>query len=163
MKHVLTINAGSSSIKSALYEVAALPDRSAVDMVERARLDIPAGGSATKTLIDWIESQPAFRSVHAIGHRVVHGMQHSEPMLVTPALLQELRAHPALRPGPLAAGDRADRSIQPSASRAATGGLLRYGVSSRHAAQLRNCCLFPAATGNRACNVTGSTACRTPT
>jgi len=35
--------------------------------------------------------QPLFRDVRAIGHRVVHGMAHSQPERVTPKLLAELR------------------------------------------------------------------------
>ncbi len=40
--------------------------------------------------LDWLESQQAFASVKAVGHRVVHGMAHSEPERVTPELLDEL-------------------------------------------------------------------------
>ena len=42
-------------------------------------------------LLDWLEAQPVFASVKAVGHRVVHGMKHSEPERVTPKLLAELR------------------------------------------------------------------------
>ena len=42
-------------------------------------------------LLDWLEAQPAFASVKAAGHRVVHGMKHSEPERLTPKLLAELR------------------------------------------------------------------------
>ena len=41
-------------------------------------------------LLDWLEAQPVFASVKAVGHRVVHGMKHSEPERVTPKLLAEL-------------------------------------------------------------------------
>ena len=47
-------------------------------------------GSAVVFLLDWLESQPVFASVEAAGHRVVHGMKHSEPERVTPKLLAEL-------------------------------------------------------------------------
>jgi acetate kinase len=47
--------------------------------------------SAVGFLLDWLESQPSFAAVHAVGHRVVHGMQHTEPERVTPRLLAELR------------------------------------------------------------------------
>ena len=46
--------------------------------------------SAVGFLLDWLETQQAFASVKAIGHRVVHGMTHSEPERVTPELLDEL-------------------------------------------------------------------------
>jgi acetate kinase len=47
--------------------------------------------AAVGFLVDWLEGQPAFAAVKAAGHRVVHGMKHSEPELVTPKLLAELR------------------------------------------------------------------------
>ena len=47
--------------------------------------------SAVKLLLDWLETQQVFASVQAVGHRVVHGMTHSEPERVTPELLDELR------------------------------------------------------------------------
>jgi acetate kinase len=46
---------------------------------------------AVGVLLEWLEQQPAFVSIKAVGHRVVHGMTHSEPELVTPRLLSELR------------------------------------------------------------------------
>ncbi|HEX6297531.1 MAG TPA: acetate/propionate family kinase, partial [Burkholderiales bacterium] len=42
-------------------------------------------------LLDWLEAQPVFASIKAVGHRVVHGRKHSEPEQVTPKLLAELR------------------------------------------------------------------------
>ena len=47
--------------------------------------------SAVGFLLDWLATQPEFASVKAVGHRVVHGMAHSEPEPVTPELLDELR------------------------------------------------------------------------
>ena len=46
--------------------------------------------SAVGFLLDWLQTQPVFASVKAVGHRVVHGMTHSEPERVTPELLDEL-------------------------------------------------------------------------
>ena len=46
--------------------------------------------AASPFLLDYLESQPDFASVAAVGHRVVHGMTHTEPERVTPALLEEL-------------------------------------------------------------------------
>jgi acetate kinase len=43
-------------------------------------------------LIDWLEEQKGFVSVQAVGHRVVHGMQHTAPELVTQGLLDELHS-----------------------------------------------------------------------
>ena len=40
--------------------------------------------------MDWLEQKNDFESVKAVGHRVVHGMQHTAPELVTQKLLDEL-------------------------------------------------------------------------
>jgi acetate kinase len=47
--------------------------------------------AASAELLDWLEAQPIFVSVRAIGHRIVHGMTHAEPERITPTLLAELR------------------------------------------------------------------------
>ena len=46
--------------------------------------------TAVAFLLDWLETQPIFASIEAVGHRVVHGMTHSKPERVTPKLLAEL-------------------------------------------------------------------------
>ena len=107
---VLTINGGSSSIKFALYRVGeplkrglhgkidrigssganltySLPNEDKVNNREVAVGDLK---SAAKFLIGWLEGQTDFDSVNAVGHRVVHGMQHTAPELVTAELLEEL-------------------------------------------------------------------------
>ncbi len=111
LPYVLVINGGSSSIKFALYELSEPLTRKLSGKIERiglagttltfsdsvqqkqGRLKIPAANhkSALNFLIDWLEANPAFTSVKAIGHRVVHGMKHTEPERVTPKLLAELR------------------------------------------------------------------------
>ena len=50
----------------------------------------PTTARRSAFLLDWLEAQPVFASVKAAGHRVVHGMKHSEPERVTPKLLAEL-------------------------------------------------------------------------
>ncbi|MGH7655388.1 MAG: acetate/propionate family kinase [Gemmatimonadaceae bacterium] len=80
---VLTINVGSSGIKCAIFRAGDPPERV---LAETARRD---GAGA---FIDWLERQPAFATVSAVGHRVVHGMRHFEPEIVTDQLLDELRA-----------------------------------------------------------------------
>ena len=86
---VLTINGGSSSIKCAIFRPGDPPERVLHETVE---------GDAASSLLDWLERQPAFASVGAIGHRVVHGMQHVEPELITEQLLGELRSIRAFVP-----------------------------------------------------------------
>jgi acetate kinase len=113
---ILTLNAGSSSIKFAIYRQdsalrpvlrgmvdrighadAAIdvhaPGASAGDGHARARHPIPGASfdTAAAALLAWLEAQPEFASIAGAGHRVVHGMQHSEPETVSDALLDELR------------------------------------------------------------------------
>ena len=107
---ILTINGGSSSIKFAVYQ-AGDPlkrrlhgkldriglsgtnltfDDPAANRPESRTLDASDHKSAATFLIDWLDGQHGFESVRAVGHRVVHGMQHTAPELVTQALLDEL-------------------------------------------------------------------------
>lgn len=108
--NVLTINGGSSSIRFALFRGAGEPQRRVHGKVDRigqpgtaltfgeattgpsiTRDFEGSGGSTIDALIDWLERQEGFSSLEAVGHRVVHGMQHAEPERVTPELLDELR------------------------------------------------------------------------
>ncbi len=106
---ILTINGGSSSIKFALYQVGEPLKRKLHGKIDRiglsgTNLTFQADGklkvgrklvagheSAANFLIDWLEKQNDFTSVKAVGHRVVHGMKHTEPEIVTKKLLEELR------------------------------------------------------------------------
>ena len=110
-QYILTINGGSSSIKFALYQVAELLQRRLYGKVDRIGLGgtnltfhdpdgkpqaslvltVADHKSAANFLIDWLEKQIDFESVLAVGHRVVHGMQHTAPELVTRELLDELQ------------------------------------------------------------------------
>ena len=107
---VLAINGGSSSIKFVLYQTGEPLERMLSGKVDRIGLsgtnltvndptDKPQGSrSITATnhrtavgfLLDSLEAQPSFASVKAVGHRVVHGMTHTEPERVTTELLDEL-------------------------------------------------------------------------
>ena len=107
---ILTINGGSSSIKFALYAAVKPLKRGLYGTVDRiglsgtnltfheangkpkARRELAAVDhkSAANSLLDWLETHPDFASVKAVGHRVVHGMKHTEPEIVTPELLAEL-------------------------------------------------------------------------
>ena len=41
--------------------------------------------------LEWLDEQIGLQTVAAIGHRVVHGMHHTAPEMVTQELLDELR------------------------------------------------------------------------
>jgi len=58
-----------------------------------ATVPTPSGSfeSAIHFLVDWLERQDWFGSIRAIGHRIVHGMDHREPQPITPELLDQLQ------------------------------------------------------------------------
>ncbi|HVX28431.1 MAG TPA: acetate/propionate family kinase [Parafilimonas sp.] len=105
---ILTINAGSSSIKFALYEKndelqqilsgkmerIGLKDASFTikqnDKKLNENIDVSNFRNATTSLINWFEKQHWFNAVKAIGHRVVHGMQHTKAEIISDELLNEL-------------------------------------------------------------------------
>ena len=108
---ILTINGGSSSIRFALYQVGGLLNPGLHGKVDRIGLSgtnltfndparkqqqsrklaaVTDHKSAASFLIDWLEEQQSFESVRAAGHRVVYGMKHTEPKIVTQDLLDEL-------------------------------------------------------------------------
>ncbi|MEO5978859.1 MAG: acetate/propionate family kinase [Chryseolinea sp.] len=115
---ILSINGGSSSIKFALYktdEILTLLLDGEVQNIgaENAKLNfsnlatnqkgvvaIRAGDhdQAANHLIDCLEKQDAFARVTTVGHRIVHGMKHTEPELITADLLVELKKISAFDP-----------------------------------------------------------------
>jgi acetate kinase len=108
---ILTINGGSSSIKFALYASGGILDKvlsgqinnigqSTVDVTfinaktsQKQALQIKVNdySSAITFLLDWLTGQIDFTLLKAIGHRVVHGMQHTQPSLITEELLKDLK------------------------------------------------------------------------
>jgi len=111
MLNVLTINGGSSSIRFAVFEPGQPPRRLLQGKMERMgtegadltvdhadgrapthiKIDIKEHGTASGFLIDWLQSDPLFKTLAGVGHRVVHGMQHTQPERVTARLLNELK------------------------------------------------------------------------
>jgi acetate kinase len=107
---VLAINGGSSSIKFAVYRAGTVPTLSLSGMLDRigrsgttlswrakegapfkGHAQMPDEMPAPRLLIDWLEAWEQFADVRAVGHRVVHGMAHTEPERITPDVLDELR------------------------------------------------------------------------
>ena len=117
---ILVLNAGSSSLKFALFEAG----RDGADPAARGRgqiegigrdprfrldtaMDAPPPDAAAVAavadheealglLLDWLDGQGA---IAAAGHRVVHGGTHySRPQLVTPALIEALAGFEPLAP-----------------------------------------------------------------
>lgn len=107
---ILTVNGGSSSIKFAVYEASeplkrvfsgtldriGLPGANLTfrdpirNRQDNVSIDATDHRSAATFLIDWLEEKTTFASVKAVGHRVVHGRNYTEPQRVTHELLDEL-------------------------------------------------------------------------
>jgi len=118
---VLAFNGGSSSIKFALYEIGSPMQPRLTGKIDRIGLsgttlvfndttrdqqgslniDVCDFSSAANILRDWLEQHVDFTQVKAVGHRVVHGMQHTAPELVTRSLLDELHNIISFDPGHL--------------------------------------------------------------
>ena len=115
---IITLNGGSSSIKFAVYSLgdtlekglqgqldriglpgAQITFRAFVDAPPVSRSVVAADQSAAVDwLLNWLEQQPGFAAIQAVGHRVVHGLEHQEPERITPVLLAELRQISAFDP-----------------------------------------------------------------
>jgi acetate kinase len=89
MPHILTINAGSSSIRFALFATGARLVRTVDEKIER--IGSEAASVTADRLLQKLKAQSSMAAPDAIGHRVVHGMLHTQPERVTPGLLEELR------------------------------------------------------------------------
>jgi len=114
---ILTINGGSSGIKFSLYSIAvplnlvmhgeikniasknsSLQFTYVPGVVKSFPLTAGDLGDAADILVDWLEKENAFSYLKAIGHRIVHGMQHAKPELVTESLMDELKKISAYDP-----------------------------------------------------------------
>ncbi len=109
-KYILAINGGSSSLKAALFEVGARPERRAIVTVERiggeqgvltvafegqsprretidAKTHEAALDAVLKCLGDWVDS------LAGVGHRIVHGgPDYFASQAITPELLAAAQA-----------------------------------------------------------------------
>jgi acetate kinase len=108
---VLALNGGSSSIKFALYEGGQSISQLLQGKVDRigqsgttltfndssgavekcTSLATSNFANATHLLLDALEERILRNAICAVGHRIVHGMQHHAPEVVTRELLTELR------------------------------------------------------------------------
>ncbi|HYJ39850.1 MAG TPA: acetate/propionate family kinase [Steroidobacteraceae bacterium] len=114
---ILTINGGSSTLRFALFDASETPRLLLRGKIERIGFEgarwtvnrpdgtqegrgiVAANHAAAATyLLNWLESEPAFSTVLAVAHRVVHGMAHSTPERVTRELLGDLRRIMAFDP-----------------------------------------------------------------
>ena len=109
---VLTVNAGSSSVKWALFRAAASPVRVATGRIERIGLrdgiitatdvateqetrrivQVPNHAASVRWLIDQLAQSGQGLSIKAIGHRVVHGgSRYVDPQVISGEVMEELR------------------------------------------------------------------------
>ncbi len=111
---VLTLNAGSSSLKFAVFDgkrallrgaFAAIDDapKATASGADGAALDPPqAEGTGHEAvlpaLFDWVERHRDGGRLDAVGHRIVHGGERTGPALVDDAVLAELDALSPLAP-----------------------------------------------------------------
>jgi acetate kinase len=116
---VLTINAGSSSIKFALFDATSERTRRMSGMLERIgqadatiawrtrddstwqrqAFEATTNETAIEPLMQWLESHTGRDSIGAIGHRVVHGgPNYARPERATPEIIAELRRLSPLDP-----------------------------------------------------------------
>ena len=108
-ENILTINAGSLSIKMALYEmkeelVLKLSGKIENIGIGKSKLIIKKNNSnntydidgdnyhsVNMSLIGWIETKEWFENIKAIGRRIVHSMQHREAVIINNDLLKQLQ------------------------------------------------------------------------
>jgi acetate kinase len=94
---LLAVNSGSSSVKFALFTSAPRPSA-----LCRGSLDVAARHTVPQRLLERVGPDIAQSPLAAIGHRIVHGgPDHSEPQIVTDALLDALRRLVPLAPNHL--------------------------------------------------------------
>jgi Acetate kinase len=152
---ILTVNAGSSSIKFALFEHAGDAHRvmGQIDGIG-VRTHMKIKGQAGETLFDedlegaddhhaslaailrWFEANIPDMAIAAVGHRVVHGgVKYAEPVKVTAEVADDLEAcvpwRPCISPTILRAFVRPWQTSPTHSS-----GLFRHGIPS--AASLRD-------------------------
>jgi acetate kinase len=117
----LVLNAGSSSLKFAVYRrheskdwrlesrgqiegIGTSPQFSAKDskgqvLADEAATNVKDGRSALDALAQWLRSKYGGSRVLGVGHRVVHGgAQYKGPVVITPQVLSELRGLTPLAP-----------------------------------------------------------------
>lgn len=109
--HILVINGGSSSIKFALYDIDENLSKIFSGQIKKIGsinaeftvsntlthkkneliIDVTNYKKAATFLIDWLKKKKYFETIVCVGHRIVHGMTHTHPEIVTDKLLQELK------------------------------------------------------------------------
>ncbi len=101
---ILTLNAGSSSLKYGLFTMSPVPARLASGSIERVGIEPAQHARALEDVLGRIQPHGGLDRVRAIGHRVVHGGPNIDaPRLVTPQVMSELHRLSDLDPDHLPA------------------------------------------------------------
>jgi acetate kinase len=96
---ILTLNAGSSSLKASLFDARDAPRELLSTTAEHLGSDAPAHALALKDVLEKLEPHGGLARVAAVGHRVVHGGPAlEESTLLTPDVLEGLRRVAPLDP-----------------------------------------------------------------
>jgi acetate kinase len=110
-KNILAVNGGSSSIKFSVYTAGEPPEKWLSGKITRIGLENPEltftntrtnnkdkqpvkasdVAEAADVLSDWLQKQEGVMPLAAVGHRVVHGLQHRQATVVDDGLLDHLR------------------------------------------------------------------------
>jgi len=180
------LNAGSSSLKFALYpcvvartwqavcrgqiEGIGTTPRMSAKAADGSTLPVPRlastladGRAALALLAQWLNETFAGARIVGVGHRVVHGgPDHGSPVVVTPAILDELRKleplAPLHQPYNLGAIDAVALRL-PGVPQVACFDTVSIAASRR----LRNWCRCPPNCAKAACSAMASMAFRTNT
>jgi acetate kinase len=116
-RNILAVNGGSSSIKFSLYAGEPLEKwlSGKIERIglgdakltftndrnkERGSQAVEAGdlSGAAAVLLDWLSKQGGAMPLAAVGHRLVHGMEHTRACLIDDSLLEELQRISAYDP-----------------------------------------------------------------
>ncbi|TLV02413.1 acetate/propionate family kinase [Dyadobacter luticola] len=111
--YILSLNCGSSSIKFCVFSASDLsqclvkgtignigPGTSSMKTAggNIRSLDVADVYEAGQFLMDWLESQLNFTDVVAVGHRIVHGMNHTDTEIISESTLMALQNATAVDP-----------------------------------------------------------------
>ena len=185
--YALVFNAGSSSLKFCVYrrpaeEAWRLEARGQIDGIgtsprltakddaggsvadEKLDASVRDGRAALGVLAGWLRARYGGSRVLGVGHRVVHGgAKYAGPCIVTPAVLDDLRALVPLAPLHQPHNIAAIEAVQRAAARRAAGGVLRYELPPRPAGRGGTGAAAEGDSRRPASSATASTGSRTST
>jgi acetate kinase len=101
---ILTLNAGSSSLKLGLFEPSTPLRRIASQTIGRVGQDAAAQAQTLDAALKELETHGGLEALSAVGHRIVHGgPRYTAPEIVTPGVIAELKRLEGLDPDHLPA------------------------------------------------------------